>query len=332
MIEYKTIDKLNQSLLKEILKSPGAFLRAQERYKEETTTPAHYVFGSAVDHLVTEDIDFTDSFYIMGESSVSDSIKKIIDIVYEEVKDENFSLSESYESIVRACSYEQYGQSWKEETRIKKILEQGSDYFKALKESVGKIVIFSNDYSKAVIAHAALISDPYISLYLKPREGQELVKKKVIEFTYEDIEMKCELDLVFIDHNTQEITPIDLKTIGTTIYNFSYNFWKYRYDLQAAVYDFAVRQSLKKVPNLENYKVNFFKFFVVEKDAINSPMIFTTDESILKKGYYGGTLSNGREIEGFFRAMERYKYHITTDKWNYPMEYYEQKGEIILTI
>jgi hypothetical protein len=78
-MEYRTINKQNQSLLKEILKSPQAYLRAQEKYmNEDDTVPAHFVFGNAVDHFVTEETEFTDKFHIMGNSTVSDTIKKII--------------------------------------------------------------------------------------------------------------------------------------------------------------------------------------------------------------------------------------------------------------
>jgi len=49
-MEYRTIDKLNQSLLKKILKSPQAYLRAKEKYKEDDdVTPEHYIFGNAVE-------------------------------------------------------------------------------------------------------------------------------------------------------------------------------------------------------------------------------------------------------------------------------------------
>ena len=331
MIEYKTIDKLNQSLLKELLKSPQSYLRAKERYQEEGPTPSHFIFGSAVDHLVTEDTEFTDRFYIMGESSASDSIKRVIELVYEEVKNETLSLPESYEAIVRACSYEQYGQSWKEETRIKKILEHGSDYFIALKESDGKDVISGDDYNKAVVANAALVSDPYIGKYLKPGKGQELIKKKVIEFIVEDIEFKCELDLVFIDHNTKEITPIDVKTTSSSIYSFSYNFWKYRYDFQAAVYDYALQDAIAKVSKFDDYTINDFKFFVVEKDCINRPMIFSANKNIIAIGLGGGTLESGKVLEGFEQALERYKYHVVTDNWDYPMEY-QNEGQINLFV
>ena len=64
--------------------------------------------------------------------------------------------------------------------------------------------------------------------YLKPGPNQQLIKKQVIQFEYRTVECKGELDLVFIDHDEKTIIPIDVKTIGTNVYSFPYNFWKYR--------------------------------------------------------------------------------------------------------
>ncbi len=328
MTEYKTIDKLNQSLLKEILKSPRSFKKAKEKYEaEDTSVASHYIFGSAVDHLITEEIEFTDKFYVMKNSSISDSIKNIIDHIWSETVVDD--LSHAYESIVRACSYENYQPRWKEETRVKKIIEDGSNYYEDLKKAVGKQIISGNDYNKAIIAQASLMSDPYIGKYLKPRKGQELIKKKVIEFVVEDIEFKCELDLVFIDHNLKEITPIDLKTTGSSIYSFPYNFWKLRYDFQAAVYSHALQEAVYKNPKFKDYTINDFKFFVVEKEGNNKPMIFSTNKEILSIGIKGGILENGKVLEGFEQAIERYKYHTVVDNWDYPMEYLNE-GQINL--
>jgi len=338
-IEYRTIDKLNQSLLKEILKSPGSFVRAQEKYmQKEKTIPSHFVFGSAVDHMITEDVDFNDKFYVMGESAVSDTIKTIVDYVHDEFGPEEFirKLEDCRDSIVRACSYVNYGQAWKEDTRINKVIEQGQNYFKDLAASAGKTIISSEDFSKAVVAHASMMSDPYMSKYLKPKESHmELVKKKVIEFEYDGIPMKCELDLVFINHKLNTITPIDVKTTGNTVYGFPYTVWKYRYDFQAAVYHFALEQAISGT-NLNNYHINHFKWFVVEKESVNHPLIYKANSKVLEIGFKGGTLSNGKVLEGFYSAIERYKFHKNNDKWNYPMEYYgttsSNPGEIILSV
>jgi len=338
-MEYRTINKQNQSLLKEILKSPQAYLRAQEKYmNEDDTVPAHFVFGNAVDHFVTEETEFTDKFHIMGNSTVSDTIKKIMDHVFSEVggtKDlyhnkENF-LEDYPDSIVRACGYLQYGQSWKEETRIAKVISTGTNYYRDLIKSKGKTVISQEDYAKAVTCHASMVSDSYISKYLKPGPNQQLIKKQVIQFEYRTVECKGELDLVFIDHDEKTIIPIDVKTIGTNVYSFPYNFWKYRYDFQAAAYSFGLAYQFEDLIK-QGYHILSFKFIVCEKDSYNKPLIYTVKDDILNIGMNGGSNSDGKSYEGFEQAIERYLFHTQKDLWDYPMEYYENDGELIIDL
>ena len=332
-MEYKTINKQNQSLLKEILKSPQAYLRAQERYmNEDDTTPAYFVFGNAVDHFLTEDLEFTDKFHIMGNSVISETIRKVVDYVFAEVGGEYGDLLENCkDSIVRACGYQEYGQAWKEETRIAKVIATGSVYYKDLIKSKGKTVISQEDYAKAVTCHASMVSDSYISKYLKPGPNQQLIKKQVIQFEYRTVECKGELDLVFIDHDKKTITPLDVKTIGTSVYGFLYNFWKYRYDFQAAVYSFGLACQFEDLIK-QGYYVLPFKFIVCEKDSYNKPLIYSVSEDILNIGMDGGSNSDGRSYEGFEQAIERYLFHIEKDLWDYPMEYYENNGELIIDL
>jgi len=330
MNNYKTINKLNQSLLKEILKSPQAFLRAKERYQsDEGVIAPHFVFGSLVDHLITEDHNtFEDIFYLTSESSCSDTIIKVVTHCFEE--NPTGKLEDHYESIVRGCGYEVYGQSWKEETRVKKVIEQGSEYFNMLIESAGKTIVFGEEYNKALISHASLLSDPYTSKYLKPNNNQQLIKKQIVEFTYKSIELKGELDLVFIDHNNKTITPIDVKTIGTSVYQFPFNFWKFRYDFQAAVYTYGIECTMNKLIN-QGYVIDNFKFLVVEKESQNTPLIYSIDNDVLEIGMNGGSLPSGRSYEGFEQAINKYLFHIEKNDWSYPMEYYKQ-GEITIDL
>jgi len=331
-MDYRTIDKENQSLLKEILKSPQAYRRAKEKYENpEDVIPAHFVFGSAVDHLTTEDTPIENNFYIMGESAISDTIKKIVDHVHEEIAGWKDKLEDCSEAIVRSCSFEQYGQAWKEDTRIKKVVETGSGYYADLLACAGKTIISQEDYTKAVNCNNALRNDDFTGQYFNPGENQQLLKKVVIQFTYHDVEMKCELDLVFIDHDTKQIYPIDIKTIGTSVYAFKGSFWKYRYDFQAAVYFYACLGEYYELLE-KGYKLMPFRFLVVEKENYNPPLIFTTSEEILNIGMNGGTNSDCKYYEGFEQAIDRYKYHIENNTWDYPMEYLENQGQIIISV
>ena len=147
------------------------------------------------------------------------------------------------------------------------------------------------------------------------------------------VEIKGELDRVVIDHEKKLIMPIDFKTTGKTVYSFHYDFLSLRYDFQAATY----RQGLLALPKVaellkEGYVLDDFRYIVVEKSLTNNPMIFVVDYELNKLGLQGGYLANGKFYEGLEQAVDRYKYAVENNAWDYPMEYYENNGLMYLEI
>ena len=65
---YRKLEGLNQSLLKKILVSPGAFIK--QRDNQEDSEQSHFVFGSLVDDMLLSDIDIEDKYYILKDKSV----------------------------------------------------------------------------------------------------------------------------------------------------------------------------------------------------------------------------------------------------------------------
>lgn len=340
-MEYHKLEKLNQSLLKQILKHPQSFIETEKRFKQQLIDKEngiiekikpHFLFGKIVDFMLTEDSEFEDTFYVMKSVKMpSDTIIDIVTIIFNEYRDSG-ELEDHKGAVLEAASRFNYQPTYKEETRFQKIIEAGSDYFKILQESANKLIISEEEYSKALIACAALKSDPYTKQYLVKTKDVEIIKKPIIEFTFQGIDFKGELDIVTINHSQKKIYPVDIKTMSGHISEFSTSFFKYRYDFQAAFYDKGIREYpiIKKLIS-EGYVVEYFKFLVVEKECKNSPMVYTTSHEVLKLGALGGTLTSGKKLEGIVSAIKRFKYHTDSNEWNYPAEYYEC-GELILEV
>lgn len=330
-MEYRKLDKMNQSLLKQILKHPVTFLQTQEKFIQKLENeeqgiiekiPDHFLFGTLVDHMLTEDTPLEDKFYIMKSTKLpSDAIVEIVNLVFNEYASTS-ELSAHETAILEASARMAYGQSWKPETLVKKIVEAGSDYFLILQESANKIIISQEDYNKAVMVRAALKSDAMISPLLNSSKSVELIKKPVFEFSYKGIDFKGEGDLISVIHSLKEIHPIDIKTMSGHIYQFENNFWSYRYDFQGAFYTKGI-ESYPRIKELlaEGYKLMPFKFIVADKECMYKPMIFTMSHSALQVGINGGIV-NGKQLEGIKQAIERYTFHKENNKWDYPMEYY----------
>jgi hypothetical protein len=342
-MEYAQIDKLNQSLLKKILVSPKSFLGEQARYKRnDTTTEDHFIFGTAVDIMLTGTYEeFESKFHKVPDSdSCSDTIKAIIRDVYEaldymacEISVE-FDLTQHESIVLDHCKYQNYQGNWKDQTRVDKVIEQGSAYFDLLVKSKNKMMITDSEYALARNAVMALKSDKYTKKFTDKKldpKNLEFWDKPIIEFEFLGVEMKGELDRVVIDHYNKVIIPIDFKTTGKTVNSFQSDFWSLRYDFQAATYRHGLYQHPKVMDLIDKgYSVDNFHYIVVEKNLTNNPMIFIVGHDVEQIGMYGGPLSNGRRYEGLEQAIERFNYAVENDAWDYPMEYYLNDGVIYL--
>jgi hypothetical protein len=342
-MEYAQIDKLNQSLLKKILVSPKSFLGEQARYKRnDTTTEDHFIFGTAVDIMLTGTYEeFESKFHKVPDSdSCSDTIKAIIKDVYDaldymacEISVE-FDLTKHESIVLDHCKYQNYQGNWKDQTRVDKVIEQGSAYFDLLVKSKNKMMITETEYALARNAVMALKSDKYTKKFTDKKldpKNLEFWDKPIIEFTFGDIEIKGELDRVIIDHHEKLIIPIDFKTTGKTVNSFPHDFWAFRYDFQAGTYRHGLFQHPKVIDLIaKGYTVDNFHYIVVEKNLTNNPMIFIVGHDVEMIGVYGGTLTNGKRLEGLEQAVERYKFAVENNAWDYPMEYYLNDGLIYL--
>lgn len=354
MVDYKTISALNQSTLKQILISPRAYVEAKERQIARVeSTEQHFMFGSLVDIMLTESREYFDKKYavIPDDTGVSETIAKIVKGIYDSAVDEDklydadikhtpTNLEDYPEQILRHCDYELYQSRWKDETRINKIVEQGSKYFDILKKCGTKTIITESEYAKAVNCVMALRSDKHTSKYCQKKSNDpdiEIIDKHVIVFEHDDLEFKGELDRVIVNHKDKTIIPIDFKTTSKSVLNFEKSFWHFRYDFQAAVYTLGL--SLDKSDRLKSYYEDGYSFkpmlyIVVETFLKNPPMVFEISREIINTGLYGNVdkvPKINENLEGFYQAIKRFKYATEYDAWDYPMEY-DTKGKTTIRL
>jgi hypothetical protein len=336
-MSYREMRGLNQSSLKKILVSPQEYLKAINKQEDEAT-PEHFLFGTVVDIMLTGSKDEFDEKFVKipDETKCSDAVKAIVDDVANIVfQTETIDCPlESYrEDILDACNNNNYQSNWKDDTRIDKIIKEGSEYFDLLKSIAGKTPITESEYAKAVNAVMALKADKYTQMYTRKQKDVEYLDKFIVCFGYEGEEIKGELDRVVINHKTKTITPIDFKTTGKSMLGFNYDFWQFRYDFQAAVYTYGLQRHSDIINLLgQGYTLNNFLYIVVEKSLIYNPQIFEVHKAITKIGWEGGTLSNGRRLEGFVQAVQRYQFATKNDAWDYSQEYYENEGKLFIEI
>jgi hypothetical protein len=335
-VEYRQLPGVNQSSLKKILVSPQSYLQAVKSQAEpDDDKEDHFVFGGVLDVMLVGNKEEFDRQYVKipDDTKCSDTIKSIISTVYNSVTvEEKLPLSNYSDTILSVAREQGYQDKYKDDTLIATVIKQGEDYFKLLSKIAGKTPVTETDYAKAVSCKMALIADKFTNPYVKAGKEIEFLNRFVIQFEYEGVNIKGELDRVIINHKQKTVTPLDFKSTGKSVYTFKYDFFKYRYDFQAAVY----RQGLfndERIKTLleEGYTITPFVFVVVEKDLKNNPMVFVVSPEVESIGLVGGVTSEGKELEGFTQAMQRYKYHEENNLWDYPAEYYLNEGYLLIT-
>lgn len=314
---------MNQSSLKILLNNPSQFKNIIDGNVTSSDTD-FFAFGTAVDVLKTEGASaYRDKFAVITKMP-SDTIKLIVNMVYDSLYDNHMNTGsiidnnfDNYTSLIgQAANKVNYQANWKLQTRIDKIIKEGGEYFRFLVDNTGKIFISEYDDQQAKACYMAIESNEF---HIDLLNQGSIKYKQVIEFEMKGVQMKAELDAIIINEKEKYIIPIDYKTSGQNVLFFNSSFWKFRYDFQAAAYTEALRQ---KYPG---YEIKPFKFIVINKDY-PTPIIYTVTSEVLGIGLNGGILSNGKRLEGVNQSLNRYKWHIENDEWQYPMEYYMNKS------
>ena len=331
--DYYINPAISQSQLKLLLgPDPSIFNTIQEPdlYFEEKK---HFIIGNGVDMQLTRPIEeFNQKFHISNlQNKPSDTIKSIVNQVYDLVKEEVGELADKgvlrdhTSKILDSCNDHNYQPNWKIETRIAKIVEAW-EYWEDLKAAEGKIVLSQeeNDLISQIVM--SIRTNPATSKYFeRDTNFVEILDQYSIYFNYEGIECKALLDRIIVDHKNKTIQPIDFKTMGDQTLYFPKSLRQRRYDIQAAFYTEALKS--KKV--YETYTILPFKFIVESTVNPGNPLVFTCSDELLDIGKNGRqpyklcdkpyvaseyiTYMKFDEIKGFHQLIEDYKWYMENE-------------------
>jgi hypothetical protein len=233
-------------------------------------------FGSAVDCMLTQgEQQFNEQYVVSEAATPSDTIVSIMTQLADS-HNENSLILVSDEDLLLAADAAEYCMRFKPETRVKKLRDEGSQYYGFLKSSQGKTILSRTDYDDVVKAVETLKTNPVTSQYFvdTPLDSRErlfqLQFKSVLECT--DIPYKGMLDLVIVDHKRKLIIPCDLKTTKS-VYSFRDSFYKYRYYIQAAMYTKLLSDIKEQIPELRDYIISSYRFIAIDRTNF-VPVVF----------------------------------------------------------
>ena len=335
--DYYTNPAISQSQLKLLLgPDPSIFNTIQEPdlYFEEKK---HFIIGNGVDIQLTQSLEaFNEKFHVSNiQNKPSDTIKSIVNQVYDLVKEEVGSLADKgllrdhTSKIIDSCNDHNYQPNWKTETRVAKVVEAW-EYWEDLEQAEGKVVLSQeeNDLISQIVM--SIRTNPTTSKYFETSKDVEILDQLAIYFSYCGIDCKALLDRVIVDHKNKTIQPIDFKTMGDQTIYFPKSLRQRRYDIQAAFYTEALYYFKERdEPNWKDYKILPFKFIVESTVNPGNPLVFNCSSELLDIG------KNGRqpyklydkpyvsseyinymkfdEIKGFHQLIEDYKWYMENE-------------------
>jgi len=312
--EYLASSALSQSKLKKLLHHPQLFLNYNTT--EELDEPKETsVIGDAVDIILTQSDDaFADSFFVTDAEKPTGMMSTFVWELY----------ANRWSSEAEQIAYERSGFKIKLDKVRERFDKEGKTYYEALVESDGKSTITTHQLNKISSIVDSLKNNEFVSKWILGTDKLEVHKQVVLDFEYLGEKCKGLIDLLVVDREKCIVYPIDLKTSSSSTNAWMSMFWKFRYDIQAAFYTYGLKNS-NLIKELGCDKIHPFRFIVENQDFPGTPLIYEVSQQKLTVGQYGGTI-DGREYQGFHQAVERYKWHIENDLWQYPMEDYINKG------
>lgn len=267
--EYYNSDAINQSRLKILEDGIDAYLDFLNKPKSRKS---YFDIGSAVDCLLTGNTDDFDKLYFVSSNRepASPSEKAIIEKVFSIVAEiaPNPKGLESYTSILATVIDESnYQPNWKPETRINKLVLNGSEYWDELIEAKDKTILTPQAYETILSCVERVKTSPIYADSLKPIEArdEDIYYQLPIYFTLYNISCKALVDCVRVIHEGDviHIIPFDLKTTSKPIINFPVSYQEYGYDFQEAFYLIALHKFFEKMYPTKTIKIDSFSFIVV---------------------------------------------------------------------
>ena len=238
---------------------------------DKVQTPST-VFGGAVDALITNGQEEFDKNFMVAEfPTLKDSVRSIVNTLFENYSQNYRSLNEIPDSIIiDQTILDSFQLNWKPETRARVIKEQGSEYYSLLYLAGDRTVIDTTLKEKIDNTVNALKTSPSTCTFFAENGTDNLIREYQLKFkaTLDGVDYRCMADLIIIDPENMIVYPIDLKTSSHTEWDFYESFIQWRYDIQSRLYWRIIRDNMDRDPFFRDYKLANYTFVVVNKKTL----------------------------------------------------------------
>jgi hypothetical protein len=283
---YSSPFKFSYSSLNRLLYAPTLFYTEYVLGMKEIRTDAHLIEGKLIHYLILDSALFSDKFILASGQLPGDSVKSVVDIVYEVIdKGEDKALDDYSDIILVTLAqinlYQKFVDDKKpdkegiqktaNQKRLEKVLiTEAREYFEFLKVKGTKDIIDQSTLDKCTRAAEILKSNSTIIQLLaldKVHDGTTLgiYNELAVDGPLEGFPfgIKGIIDNMVVDVTSKTVTINDLKTSHKSLNDFSESVDYWNYWMQAAMYKKLAKIFLKDV--IDDTWLITFNFIVIDK-------------------------------------------------------------------
>ena len=224
----------------------------------------------------------------------------------------------TWEAVIPADFYPKYAL----QTKINRIVKDGTDYWKALFTHRGKKIVDAATWHIVQGCIESIKAHPVAEALICGNafgHADEAFNETEIQFdmdwplrdsdSFVQIPVKGKLDRILLNHKEKTITLVDLKTTASPLGRFEETVAKYAYYRQLAWYRMLLEHAYPE------YEVTEIYIVAVQTNKEYPAEVFKIDDSYLQLGF-----------EDYGILLDRLAYHFHTNNWGNSME--TQQGMI----
>ena len=247
-------------------------------------------FGSLFDSFITRGKNTVKEYTVL-DVPVPDAEKKALDYIaartdtrIEDIKPDD---------LMRYCDECGYYNKWGYDARLKH-LALYQDYYDA--KRTWKTVVSRKDWDDAMEMYNIFREDPYLNNLFGTKDTKDIEyiyqAQYCVDYTTDyhgTVKIKIMPDLMVVNHKDKTVQPVDLKTSSVPAYDFVENFIKFRYDIEASLYNDVIRTVMDKDEVYRNYTILPYLFTDISRtDKVPVTYVYdTTDFSQIDGLSYG---------------------------------------------
>tara|TARA_R100000664_G_scaffold34061_1_gene53717 strand:+ start:1206 stop:2213 length:1008 start_codon:yes stop_codon:yes gene_type:complete len=318
------LNHISHSSLSALSVSPQYFLKYKRRELDKDSKA--FDLGSAIHCYMFEFTEFNNRYVVSHSNPVGgmmgvfiESYVEAEDTMINEHMPKEMKL-DGYQTLHELC-YDKAGFKTALETVLKKFnSDENQAYYKFLKENLGKTVLSQDDMNTVMACHSSILKHEKANSLIFPGEGDRKPEFE-ISWIYKEIDVKSIIDNLILDVENKKVYIVDLKTSSKSVYNFERSYFSYNYYRQMAIYRLAVHSYLKKL-GIDTKEYDILSYIVVvQTTGLHECVVYKPDLADLSIG-----------LDQFDELVNRYKWHVDNNQWDFPMEYYKNDGVVNLKL